>query len=362
MTVASSPHTIQVEISTRCSARCVMCPQSALGQEFIQADMSMSTYDQVSRAFQPGQLVWLQGWGEPLLSPALFTMIAIAKQKGCSVGLTTSGMLLTCDVSRKLLTLGLNFLAISMAGATKATHEKIRVNTSYATIREHVMDFARLRRQFGGDLQLVVTFLRTADNFQELPSVISVAKELAFDDVVATNLDYIPCESLDRLRVFDRDGKFGLEIQRTAETAVERAHALGISFHSYGLHRVETPVCPENPTSSVFVSYDGSVSPCVYLNLPISSSRIPRFFDGRSYQVQKTIFGKVNSKGLHEIWENPCFKEFRSIHEQRALASQSKANSAPTAFLDGTLAASESTRLSPMLPEVCKTCNKAYGI
>jgi MoaA/NifB/PqqE/SkfB family radical SAM enzyme len=324
--------------------------------------MAMRTYEQVSRAFQASQLVWLQGWGEPLLNPALFTMVAMAKQKGCSVGLTTNGMLLTRDVSQKLLTLGLDVLAVSMGGATNATHEKIRVNTSYDAILEHVAEFARLRRKIDGGLKLVLTYLRTVDNFQELPAVITLARELGFDEVVATNLDYSPCESLDRLRVFDRAGRVGLEAQRTLESAAKQAQALGIIFHSYLLQSVEIPVCPENPTSSVFVSYDGSVSPCVYLNLPTSSARMPRVFDGRRYQVQKTIFGNVNVTELQEIWENPRFEQFRSIYEKRELAFQSNTTSVASAFLDVTMAAAGGSELSPMLPEVCITCNKAHGV
>jgi MoaA/NifB/PqqE/SkfB family radical SAM enzyme len=339
-----------------------MCPRSALGEDFVQADMTILTYKRISEAFQPGQLVWLQGWGEPLLNPALFTMIAMAKQKGCSVGLTTSGMLLTHDVSQKLLALGINALAVSMAGATKATHESIRVNTSYDTILKHAADFARLRGQMDRDLKLVLTFLRTVDNYQELPAVINVAKQLGFDEVVATNLDYIPCEPLDRLRVFDRGGRIGLEAQRTLEAAAKQAKTVGIILHSYSLQRVETPVCPENPTSSVFISYDGSVSPCVYLNLPTISARIPRVFDGRRHLVRKTIFGNVNVTGLQEIWQNSPFEQFRLIYGKRALNRQSDVTSVAGAFLDGLTVASDNSLLTPMLPEVCRTCNKAYGI
>ena len=89
----------QIEVTTRCVLRCVMCPRVALAQQWREMDLPWETFHRIACAFPLAQHVHLQGWGEPLLHPRLFDMIALAKEAGCRAGLTTNGMRLDQDVS-----------------------------------------------------------------------------------------------------------------------------------------------------------------------------------------------------------------------------------------------------------------------
>src|SRR5512134_3536072 len=82
----------QIEVTSRCTLRCRMCPRAALEDSWPELDLSWEAFQGIARAFPEVQHVHLQGWGEPLLHPRLFEMIALAKRAGCRVGLTTNGM------------------------------------------------------------------------------------------------------------------------------------------------------------------------------------------------------------------------------------------------------------------------------
>lgn len=54
----------------------------------------MQTFDSLTPAFSLTDLVFLQGWGEPLLHPRFWDMVHRVKRAGCWVGFTTNAMAL----------------------------------------------------------------------------------------------------------------------------------------------------------------------------------------------------------------------------------------------------------------------------
>ncbi|MDI6655147.1 MAG: radical SAM protein, partial [Candidatus Hydrothermarchaeota archaeon] len=71
-------------------------------------------------------------------------MIEMAKAF-CSVGIVTNGMTLTEETSRRLIELGLDFITVSMAGAAKETHERIRIGSDFDKICENVRTLSNLK-------------------------------------------------------------------------------------------------------------------------------------------------------------------------------------------------------------------------
>ena len=107
----------QIEVTSRCNLQCVMCPVTVLADRWPARDLAWETFERVAEAFARTQWVYLQGWGEPLLHRRIFEMIARAKSAGCQVGFTTNGTRLTPDNGERLLELGLDLVAVSIAGA-----------------------------------------------------------------------------------------------------------------------------------------------------------------------------------------------------------------------------------------------------
>jgi len=70
--------------------------------------------------------VHLQGWGEPLLHPSILSMLEVAKKVGTRVSFTTNGSLLGADICKDIISLGVDAVGISLAGAISKTHECIR--------------------------------------------------------------------------------------------------------------------------------------------------------------------------------------------------------------------------------------------
>jgi MoaA/NifB/PqqE/SkfB family radical SAM enzyme len=344
----------QIEVTSRCTLRCRMCPKTALADCWSGLDLPWVAFQRLASFFGQTKHVHLQGWGEPFLHPRLFDMIAEAKSAGCRVGLTTNGVLLTLEAGRRLLHLHLDLLAVSIAGATQGTHAGIRVGSHLPTILENVRRFLDLRdQQKDRTPKVEIFFLMTRTNLSELPLAVDLAASLRVDELVATNLDYVLTPEHDDLKAFGHPSLRDAFV-RILDEARERAQRIGLAFRSYPLDREEVAVCEANPTKILFISCDGSVSPCTYMGL-VGRSDIPRRFDGQTMTVPRLQFGNVLDQGLLEIWGSPAYRNFRRQFAGRRLGVAARALA--------TLGNSEplDSRLPPP-PDSCRSCYKLYGL
>ncbi len=345
---------LQVEVTSRCCLRCEMCPRSARADRWPEIDLPWQAFARIARAFPRVRHVHLQGWGEPLLHPRLFDMIALAKAAGCRVGLTSNGMGLDAATARRLLELDLDLLSVSIAGATRETHERIRVGSSLSVILENLNHLLALRRGWPGPRPKVeLSYLMTRSNMAELPQAVALAASLGVDELYATNLDYLVIPAHDRLRVFGcpplREG-----FARLRDEARERARRMGLAFRPYPLDLDEVAMCEAHPATILFVSCEGWVAPCTYLALP-GQDAIPRWFEGTGVLVPAVRFGNIEEQDLMEIWDGPAYREFRERFAARRLALATRA----LAVVSG--GGSAGAEIPPP-PEPCRTCYKLYGV
>ncbi len=346
---------IQVEVTTRCLTRCAMCPRTALADQWPEMDLAWETFQRIARAFPLSRHVHLQGWGEPLLHPRLFDMIALAKQAGCRVGLTTNGMGLDQVVAGRLLETHLDLLAISIAGATSCTHESIRIGSDFSLILENVCRLLALRGSQGERRPKVeFSYLMTRTNLSELPDAVDLTASLGADELYATNLDYPVTPDHESLKAFANPHLQGT-FSRSLDEARGRASRAGLGFRSYPLDLEEVAMCEAHPTRMLFIGSDGWVSPCPYMGLA-GRSDIPRAFEGQSLSVPRLRFGSVVDQDLVEIWKSPPYRAFRRQFERRLAEARAQVVGVETCSGNGYQPGS----IPP--PDVCLTCYKLYGV
>lgn len=136
---------VQVEVTTYCNGACIYCPRSLTGNRWTNRKMPLDLFHNLIPYLKYTNMVYLQGWGEPLLNNDIFEMIRVCKDRGKLTGFTTNGMLLTEDTIRKLVDLELDIIGISLAGTTAPTHNKIRKGTDFKTIISSLELLSRIK-------------------------------------------------------------------------------------------------------------------------------------------------------------------------------------------------------------------------
>jgi len=113
--------------------------------------------------------------GDPIKRPDLFELIAHARSAGVRVSLTPSATpLLTRDIVARLKEAGLARLAISMDGASAATHDAFRgLSGSFA----RTLDAVRWANEAGLPVQINTTFSRR--NIAEIDAIVALMKSLS---------------------------------------------------------------------------------------------------------------------------------------------------------------------------------------
>lgn len=148
------PIGINVEISSVCNSRCIMCHFSenhGMGlvdnpPPFMPMDLYQKIVNEVADWPHPVGLDF--SWrGEPLMNPEWDRYILYARTRSLPVVLTTNGSLLTNETARKLLDLDISQIIISLDGATAKTYESIRNGLSFARVVRNLENLIDLKKR-----------------------------------------------------------------------------------------------------------------------------------------------------------------------------------------------------------------------
>jgi hypothetical protein len=80
----------------------------------------------------------------------------------------------------------------------------------------------------------------------------------------------------------------------------------------------------------------------------------------KEYSIAPVFIGKIQEEDLTEIWNKESYRSFREIFENR-LNAQRNIGSIFDAVSNRSSTLQENAS-PPPLPDVCRTCYKAYGI
>jgi MoaA/NifB/PqqE/SkfB family radical SAM enzyme len=346
---------VQIEVTSRCSTGCVFCPHDALAGDWVEGDLSLILYrENIVPYLDLFDLVYLQGWGEPMLHPDLWDMLDLAQEKGCRTGFTTNGANLQDEQNERLVDMGVNLISVSFAGAVAPVHESLRTDSQFSQLCKNFENLANLKKQRGCENPwLELHFLMTRANLEEFPPLIELAASLGADEVVATNLTYSPSLSLDRMRVF---GELPLpEDMEVIEQARQNARRLDIPLRIYPLQsELQTLVCDADPINTVYINHRGEVTPCVYLGLTMPG-KVPRYYLGEAHPYETLAFGTV-STGLERALNSKERKKFVSAFMDRNVSSYSPL--VAFTYMTGQDGADEIS----LPPAPCQHCYKMLGV
>jgi len=321
---------IQVELTSYCNASCIYCPRHIYKDAWINRNLSLNDFERLKPAFKKTHLVYLQGWGEPFLNTELFTMVNIAKEAGCKVGTTTNGMLLNEENIYRIVESNIDILAFSLAGVNKGNDE-IRQGTKFDKILEAVKNLQKIKKKLGKKLPAInIAYILLRSRLDDIELLPDVLKDLDITQVVVSTLDFVPCKELIKETIIPSNFEEYEKIRSRLDKVKFIFEKSRTAFH-YLFHRPEERnlECTENIQRALFVSAEGKVSPCVFLNLPVSPQSVC-LYRNNERQYHHITFGDINEIPISEIWRDKIYRVFRE------------------------------TFLENKLPEICKECPKLF--
>jgi MoaA/NifB/PqqE/SkfB family radical SAM enzyme len=311
---------IQVEVTTDCNAACIYCPRTVYRNSWKDRHLPLETFRKLRPVMGRTRHLHLQGWGEPLLHPFFFEMVAMGKAAGCQVGTTTNGMLLNKEGIERVVQSELDMIAFSLAG-TDEENDRIRKGTSLTKVLAAIRSLRRGKEKQGKTKPSVhVAYLLLRSGIVELGKLPSLLEGSGVSDVVISFLDFVPSVELQDEVIAPRTASEREKLRSLLEAVEAEGEKLSLKIHHpYESPGYEREACTENVLRALCIASDGSVTPCAYTNLEAHSASYVLAGEKRLYE--RMIFGNIDEQSIIHIWRQKAYRTFRRSFHTGELAA-----------------------------------------
>jgi radical SAM protein with 4Fe4S-binding SPASM domain len=239
-----------------------MCPRETHKQP--KADMSGDIFEAlVTQAGQTAEHMMLIGLGEPFMDPHIFERIEFCHRHSISSLLSTNGTFLDEKLAGRILDSPLEQITLSVGGAKKETFEFYRKGAKFEKVRDNFVHFARMKRERGSRLQVVVQMVQMEGNAAETGDF------LRFWSAVP---------GVDQVRI--KADETNLMRPDAGHTAAEWKHP-----------------CHYLWRGPMYVKQNGDVYPCC-----------------QSYMLDGAPVGNIGRESLVSIWNSERMRDMRARH------------------------------------------------
>jgi len=251
-----------VETTAKCNLYCPMCPRESHPQP--KADMAEDVFEKlVLQARDSAEHMMLIGLGEPFMDLHIFERIELCHRHSISSLLSTNGTFLDEKLSAKVLDSPLEQITLSFDGARKETFEFYRKGAKFEKVRDNFVRFARMKKDRGSRLQVVVQMVKMDGNADEV------------DDFVRF---WSAVPGVDQIRI---------KADETNLLKPESLHSAADWKHP----------CHYLWRGAVYVKQNGDVYPCC-----------------QSYMLDGAPLGNLEQEPLQTIWNSGEMQEMRRLH------------------------------------------------
>ncbi len=350
---------IQLESAIACNLRCIMCPWKGVRQELNNKGcMAPEVWEAITPYLNDIQSIDFTGGGEPLLQKNLFDWVMAAKLAGCEAGFLSNGLLLTRERAMQVINSGQDWIAFSVDGATREVYEEIRQGSDFDQVCENISYLAGLR--INERPKIILNFVIMTVNVHQLEEIIRLAAKLGVNQINFKQCDVIRGDNGQGFGLFGpEETKEVKQTQKSLDRARSLARKLDINTTAFYFTPEEQSVCDQDPRNSMFIRYDGSVSPCI--NLAIGG---PTTFLGTDVVMPSVSYGFLPEQNMNELWGSDACGIYRKKFDDRV-----KIHNAVLAKSDYDhsmmklqAAFDKAIEAMPDAPAGCEICHYLYGI
>ncbi|MEM1540093.1 MAG: radical SAM protein [Candidatus Bathyarchaeia archaeon] len=184
--VPAGPFEVVWNFTYKCNLRCKHCYEDAGGGTLpeLSTDEAKQVIDNLSKVAGVGLPALSFSGGEPLARKDFFEVASYAKKHIPYISIASNGTLIDTDMARKIKDVGIDYVEISIDGASPSVHDEFR---GIPGAFEKALQGVKNCVEEGIDT-CIATVLHK-NNFAETEKILQLAKEL---DVRFMHFNYIP--------------------------------------------------------------------------------------------------------------------------------------------------------------------------
>ena len=306
-----SPFLITWSVTAKCNLRCKHCYSESspeAGDNDLTTDESLRVIDEIAD-WGIGLLIF--DGGEPLLREDFFQIADYASNKGITTGIGTNGTMLDIATARRLLSVGIRYLSLSIDGADAETHDAFR---GEAGNFRKTLEAASACKEAGLPFQFN-TVLRKK-TIPQISDILRLGLDygvfgMEFFDLIPVGRANRECRDEvltveERKEVVEQLAQAQIDYPLTIETPSLPMYPLILKLNvDKGIRPKHIPMeqlvrlayygrgcAAGSPRGYVVIRNNGEVNPCIFLQINL---------------------GNVKEKSIRQIWqESPILSQLRS--------------------------------------------------
>ncbi len=286
-----------LEVTSRCNARCEHCGSSCGDKvitDEVSADDLKKTLLEISKHYNPKEILLNVTGGEPLMRKDLFEIMEYADKLGFRWGMTSNGMLINDSILKKMNDTHMETISISLDGLGK-THEDFRKVPGCFNI---IIDNIKKLQSVPSIKIVQVTTVANKKNLSELEDIYKLMKKLNVISWRVINVDPIGRAKGNKDILLDKDE------YKWLFNFIKEKREEGIMNAEYGCsHYLDIPLEKEL-RDTYFYCVTG-----IYVASILSNGDI--FVCPNVERRKEFIQGNIKTDSFVDIWENG-FKLFRN--------------------------------------------------
>lgn len=317
---------VYIEPTNACNLECRTCMRNIWQEQtgFMAVEIFEKIIESI-RLIKPIPLVFFGGIGEPLAHPRIRELVTIAKSIGGEVELITNGILLDETVARWMIETGVDRIWVSIDGAKPESYADVRLGNALPKVVSNLKQLKALQlytsQNFTFKPRLGIAFVAMQRNFEDLPEVVRLGKQLGADVFSISNVlpyaEELRSQMLYTRSIYVSDHhptenspvislpRFDLN-ETTLRIIAETFKEHNIAQFNDKSMEISTNSCPFVKKGSVSIRWDGNVSPCLSLLHSHTS-----YLDDTFRKTKEFFVGNVNEKPLLNIWNELKYFELR---------------------------------------------------
>jgi radical SAM protein with 4Fe4S-binding SPASM domain len=300
--VNSLPRQINIEVSTSCNLKCKSCFRNYLEGKntFMPFDRFKHIIDTVSP-----DMICLVGFGEPMLHPQFFGLLAYAADRNIQVSVTTNGTCLSQNIE-DLFSSSLYTLTVSLDAPDRETYAAVRDINAYDRLIEGLEGFKKRNAQMESHLpKLVFHYVVSQHNYRKITDFVNFSSRYKPSLVFFQPLETFSDESRALLAAEISKTELHSIIKDAIAMATDKKLHTNLDFwisnyadiwKKYETSQVK-PISRRpcvRPWISSYIDIDGNIYPCCGLSTNTHN-----------------IIGNVFRQSFTEIWNSLKYRKFR---------------------------------------------------
>ncbi len=182
--LSSYPTYLTIDPFSACNLKCPLCPTGngriTLKKGRLQTEMFRHIVDEMGTYLYN---IDMFNWGEPLLNKDIYAMIAYAHKRHIITSVSSNFHYFDAQAAERMINSGLDYLILSIDGATQATYEQYRVGGDLDTVLRNVGTLTDTRKQLGSSTPYIFwQYLVFRHNEHEIEQARALATDLGVDE------------------------------------------------------------------------------------------------------------------------------------------------------------------------------------